>query len=219
MIKIYAKRFEELKAQIIDIESTQQQKHSEFTGIYTHIDSNLLLGWEVKAKNLLVNACGKNSQHFDSFLEAEKPTSYSDNFQTLCRVKAVFLAAKEDFEGGYLNNVKNLIQAEVFDNELEQAVELLAAGYASAAAVIAGVVLETALRNLCVEQKISISKLNKMNEELAKAGTYNALTQKRITALADIRNNAAHGNLDKFTKNDVETMIEEIQRFISEKLS
>ncbi|MES2636976.1 MAG: DUF4145 domain-containing protein [Pseudomonadota bacterium] len=102
---------------------------------------------------------------------------------------------------------------------MEQAAELLVGGYASAAAVIAGVVLETTLRSLCVEQKISIGKLNKMNEELAKAGTYNALMQKRITSLADIRNNAAHGNVDKFNQDDVKAMIEEVQRFISSILS
>jgi hypothetical protein len=53
-----------------------------------------------------------------------------------------------------------------------------------AAAVIAGTVLETALRQLC---------LDRMNADLAKAGVYNSLMQKRITALAAIRNRAAHG--------------------------
>ena len=36
-------------------------------------------------------------------------------------------------------------------------------------------------------------KLGTMNAGLAKQGVYNKLTQKRITALADIRNKAAHG--------------------------
>lgn len=37
----------------------------------------------------------------------------------------------------------------MFSNELEQAEELLKTGYRTAAAVIAGAVLETALRDLC----------------------------------------------------------------------
>ena len=53
MTKLYEKRFGELEAQIIKIESTQQQKYSEYSGNYIHIDSNLLLNWRVKAKNLL----------------------------------------------------------------------------------------------------------------------------------------------------------------------
>ena len=56
MTKLYEKRFGELEAQIIKIESTQQQKYSEYSGNYIHIDSNLLLNWRVKAKNLLISS-------------------------------------------------------------------------------------------------------------------------------------------------------------------
>ena len=219
MTKLIEKRFAELESQIIDIESTKQQKYNAYSGSYTHIDSNLLLNWCVKVKNLLLNACGENSLHLSSFVEAEKPSAYSDNFETLCRIKAVFKAAKEDYEGGYLNSVKNLIHAEVFDSELEQASELLDSGYSSAAAVIAGVVLETTIRNLCLKQGIEVGKLEKMNADLTKADTYNILQQKRITALAAIRNSAAHGKTEEFSKEDVKAMIVEIERFVASILS
>ena len=111
--------------------------------------------------------------------------------------------------------MKALVQAEVFDSELEQANELLSSGYLSAAAVIAGVVLETALRELCDRGNISHSKLDKMNADLAKAGKYNTLTQKRITALAAIRNSAAHGKADEFTKQSVINMIDEVEQFLA----
>ena len=42
----------------------------------------------------------------------------------------------------------------------------------------------------------------------------NPLQQKLITAMADIRNNAAHGDYDQFTKEDVHRMIEDIERFL-----
>lgn len=129
------------------------------------------------------------------------------------------MAAKEDFEGGYLNSVRNLVQAEVFDNELDQAKELLSSGYASAAAVIAGVVLETTIRNLCSDHNIPLGKLDKMNADLTKQGIYNSLIQKRITALAGIRNSAAHGKTEEFNKDDVNSMINEIERFVSSTLS
>lgn len=53
-----------------------------------------------------------------------------------------------------------------------------------------------------------------INDDLAKASVYNKLQQKQITALADIRNNAAHGNYDQFTREDVERMISDIERFL-----
>lgn len=218
MTKLFEKRFGELEAQILALEATKTMRHGEYTGSYPHIDANALLGWEVKAKSLLSNACGETSHHVNAFIEAEKPVSFSNNFEELGRVKAVFLAAKEDFEGGYLNSVRNLVQSEVFGSELEQASELLSAGYASAAAVIAGVVLETTVRNLCTEHEIDHGKLDKMNADLAKAGIYNVLQQKRITAMAGIRNAAAHGDVEKFNPGDVRGMIDDVERFLAARL-
>ncbi|WP_286787676.1 MULTISPECIES: DUF4145 domain-containing protein [unclassified Pseudomonas] len=219
MTKLFEKRFSELESQVISIEATKQRRHSEYSGSYDHIDDNLILNWQVKVKNLLSNLCGEDSQHFTAFIEAGKASSFTSNFTILQQMKAVFMAAKEDFEGGYLNSVRNLVQAEVFDNELDQAKELLSSGYAAAAAVIAGVVLETSLRNLCSDNGIPFGKLDKMNADLTKQGIYNSLIQKRITALAGIRNSAAHGKTDEFNKDDVNSMINEIERFVGSTLA
>ena len=106
------------------------------------------------------------------------------------------------------------MQAEVFDNELEQAKELLYSGYKLASAVICGVVLETALRDLCDSNLIAHGKLDTMNGQLAKAGVYNKLQQKRITAIADIRNSAAHGKPEEFNNDDVKNMIRDVESFL-----
>jgi hypothetical protein len=215
MTQLFEKRFSELESQLLALEATKTMKHSEMMGSFPSIDANSLLSWGVKAKSLLSNVCGEKSHHMMTFIEAEKPRPYSNNFETLQRVKAIFLAAKEDYEGGYLNTVRNLVQAEVFGSELEQAGELLTAGYASAAAVIAGVVLETTIRNLCTDNGIDHAKLDKMNADLAKAGAYNSLQQKRITAMAGIRNAAAHGDVEKFNAGDVQGMIDDVERFLA----
>ena len=54
-----------------------------------------------------------------------------------------------------------------------------------------------------------------MNSDLAKAGIYNKLQQKRITALADIRNSAAHGKPEEFSGDDVIMMIRDIKQFLA----
>jgi hypothetical protein len=72
--------------------------------------------------------------------------------------------------------------------------QVLASTHARAAAVVAGVVLETTLRKLCGDNNIAVGKLDKMNADLAKATVYDKLVQKDITWLAGIRNNAAHGD-------------------------
>ena len=127
----------------------------------------------------------------------------------------MFLAAKEDYEGGYTRSTRSPVDAELFDDELEQAKELLASGYKTASAVVAGVVLETTLRKLCGDRNIGVGKLDKMNADLAKDGLYDKLVQKRITVLADIGKKAAHGDTG-FTHADVEGMIADVERFVSD---
>ena len=87
--------------------------------------------------------------------------------------------------------------------------------YKLAAAVIAGIVLETALRSLCDKINIPHGKLTKMNDDLTKAGIYNKFQHKSITALADIRNSAAHGKDSEFTHDNVENMIRDIESFLA----
>ena len=220
MTALYKKRFAELCEQLDAVEAT---KRTEWDGYAnrnaTRVDSNLLLNWKVKAKSLLEKACGVDSQHLKLFNESASGSFYQTNYDTLLDMRAVFLAAKQDFEGGYLSSVRSLVQAELFDSELEQAGELLKSGDRGAAAVIAGVVLETALRDLCDKNGINHGKLDKMNADLAKAGIYSVLTQKRITALAEIRNNAAHGHHSNFDDGDVDSMISDVERFLSDHLN
>ncbi|CAI8991163.1 DUF4145 domain-containing protein [Pseudomonas sp. IT-P44] len=216
MTKLFEKRFSELAEQLEAIAASKTTAASPMTGAASiYVDQNALLNWKVKAKTLLINTCGESSQQLVSFIAAERAPGFATNYEILKQLRAVFLAVKEDFEGGYLNTVRNLVQAEVFGSELEQAGELLSAGYTSAAAVIAGVVLETTIRNLCTDRGIDHGKLDKMNADLAKAGAYNSIQQKRITAMAGIRNAAAHGEVEKFNPGDVKGMIDDVERFLA----
>lgn len=214
----FSKRFTELEEEMERIGGTLHTVQSPHFGSSEQVDTEALAEWKVKAKNLLVKVCGRDSEHYQTFIEVEKPGGFSSSYSIYKRVRSVFRAAKDDFEGGYLISVKSLVQAEVFESELEQAAELLSGGYKLAAAVIAGVVLETGLRELCNSHNFEHGKLDKMNADLAKQGVYNKLQQKRITALADIRNNAAHGKPDEFSEDDVALMIRDIEQFLAQYL-
>jgi hypothetical protein len=215
---IFNNRFEELLAQLEDLLVSKASVYNNYLEKHVaNIDGNALLEWTVKASNLLGKVCGIDSEHYKKFSENDSKgglfVTYLDKLE---RLKAIFLAAKEDYQGGYLRTTRSLIQAEVFDSELEQASSLLKAGYKSpAAAVVAGVVLETTLRELCDQHNLPHGKLDKMNSDLTKAGVYNKLQQKRITALADIRNSAAHGKKDDFSQEDVVDMIRDVERFVA----
>lgn len=220
MSKIFVKRFKDLEDQLspymalsfgLQVTGLAETKQS--------VAEDFLLNWSVKAKNIIANSCGEESQHFKAFEKAQRYTMGDSAFSVLRRLAAVFLAAKEDFEGGYVKSIKSLIQAEVFDDELEQAVELLNSGYKSPAAVVAGTVLESTLRSLCLAQSIEFGKMDKMNTDLAKAGVHNGLVQKRITAIAAVRNSAAHGKNNDFTDADVKSMIDDVRRYVEQHIT
>jgi len=208
-------RFEELESQIKNIESTKYSKQHRVgssTYTYYYLDNEIYFKWKVQVKDLLVSITTNNSEYYKEFLNIDNKKR--TNFSIFQVIKAIFLALKNDYEKGYLTSIKTLIQAEVFETQLEQAEELLKNGYIVASAVIAGTVLETALREICLREGVDGGMINRMNENLAKKGVYNKLQQKRIVALADIRNSSAHGNADKFDKKDVEKMIREIEDFL-----
>lgn len=215
MSAVFNRRFDELDKQAAVIDSSKRMRNTSWGTSAYYIEQSDLLNWRVKVRHLIVSVCGSDSQHLKLFADHEKGGMYTTNYEVFRELRAVFLAAKEDYEGGYLQSLKHLVQAEVFESELEQASELLSAGYMIAAAVISGVVLETGLREMCADRGIIPGKLDKMNADLARAGVYSRLVQKQITALADIRNSAAHGKVDQFTRDDVFAMIRDVQRILA----
>ncbi len=196
--------------------------------------ANLTLGsqWWVSCLNFIEQVFGKNSVYYIE-LKNLFPNIFDENIgeASVDKAMGILIAAKDDYENGYLFDTRILIEAEVFDDFLGQAEELLRKKYNGASAVIIGCILEDGLRKLCKRNGISQvnqgSKLmlieettiDPMNVELAKAGIYNALWQKKITALADLRNKAAHGKWMEFTEKDVEDMIRDVRRFMEDYFS
>jgi hypothetical protein len=179
------------------------------------VDGALCQQWRTSCRNFLSRVVG-DDVHYTDF---EKNTGNSED--KVKQALAVMQALKADMEAGFLFERDELIKAEVFNDILEQAEHLLGHGYKDPAAVLVGAVLETTLRNMCLARKIELSDrdtINPMNDKLATATppAYSKLTQKRIVAWADIRNNAAHGAFEKYTEKDVQNMYESVRGFAEE---
>lgn len=144
-------------------------------------------------------------------------------YKELERIMAIVKALYEDISGGFLIDLEEMVRGELFSDYLEQAEYLLSEGYKDAAAVIAGSTLEQHLRKVCVKNEIMIykdgektryKKTNMLKDELASKGIISTTFQKQITLWLDVRNNAAHGNYEEYSKDLVEVLIQGIKSFI-----
>lgn len=177
--------------------------------------------FRTESMNLVRRSCGQDSDHYRELKRIAEAKETSTNSYYFVHCFGVLEAARRDFEGGILFDVRALVAAEVLGDFIEQSEALLDAGYHIPAASLAGAVLEDTLRKLCEKHNLTIpasTKIDALNADLARANVYDKLVQKRIIALADIRNNADHGHFDKFTKSDVEDMVKWIRSFSADYL-
>lgn len=175
------------------------------------INGSLLTQWRSSVEGLIVQVFGREHPHFQNFTLSLRGSTH-DVFEHRL---AIFRAARDDYEGGFLFDLRSMIHAEVFSDELEQAQSLLDNGYKALAAVVTGVVLETTLKELCKQNNIGIAKVNRMNADLAKEGVYNKTRQDLVQAWAKIRNSAAHGDNNEFSEGEVANMITGVREFIA----
>lgn len=118
-MKKLSARFVQLLSEIESLEKTKTSRYDEFTRRhYEDVDRHQLLQWKIKAKNLLEKACGQNSVHLSGFADRETASMYQTNLDVLKNLKAVFIAAQDDYGDGYLVSATNLVAAELFDDQL-----------------------------------------------------------------------------------------------------
>jgi hypothetical protein len=168
---------------------------------------------------------------------AGRPSAYADQCKEIMQrqncwdtSKALYLvgvvrALHDDVVAGYLESERELLHGELFGDFLEMAQHLLDEGYKDAAAVIAGSSLEAHQRQLCIKNGIAVDvagpkgmhakKADTLNSELAAARVYSKQDQKNVTAWLGLRNNAAHGLYDQYTRDEVGILIAAVRDFIT----
>jgi hypothetical protein len=178
------------------------------------VPGELLTELRVSSINLLERLASGG----DNVYVAELRAMPSDGFNVRS-FKGVLLAARTDYQQGFMVDHDLLISGEVFADLLVQAEVLLENDYKDAAAVLIRAVLEDGLRRLCAHHKIDTERratLQQLNEQLYKKRVYSALQHKEIIAKAEIGNCAAHGRFNEYTKEDVAAFLEFVRRYLAE---
>lgn len=194
------------------------------------VDWPKFVEWRTNCTTLLDNIIPANSIH----------RATVDGFQTLGNNKdklefgiSFLKSIREDLENGFLDDLSLEIEAELSSDYMGQAESLLKEGVTGKhdhvpAAVLAGAVLEKALKTLCAQltppepTKNDNGKplmLNALIASLKKRGIFNEIVAKQLRAWASIRNSAAHGEFKEFNKIQVESMVAGIESFLVQYLS
>lgn len=130
---------------------------------------------------------------------------------------SILKSAKKIFSSS-LFDIQKIIQADLFDSELDSAQELAGKGFLRGAGAIAGVVLEKHLRQVCNSHKITVRKKNPTLYDLYELLKSNKIIDvpewRRIQHLGDLRNLCDHNKEKEPTKDDVEDLIKGVNRVI-----
>lgn len=109
-------------------------------------------------------------------------------------------------------NLQELLQADIFDNELNSAKELNKKGFYRAAGAMCGVVLEEHFSRILEKNNINLKKknltINDYNDALKNNDLIDIATFRHIQLLGDFRNLCDHKKEQDPTKEDIDKLIE-----------
>lgn len=110
-----------------------------------------------------------------------------------------------------LANIRGVLQADLFDSDLDAARHLAKNGHLRAAGAVAGVVLEGHLKELVDKHQLKLAKkkptIADYNDALKDAGVFDIPTWRGIQRLADIRNLCDHKSDREPTADEVAELI------------
>ena len=115
-----------------------------------------------------------------------------------------------------LFDIRQLTQADIFDTELDAAEELAKNNFNRAAGVVAGVVLERHLTEVCANHKVTMRKkspqISDLNDALKKANVIETPQWRAIQYLGDIRNLCAHNKDSEPTADQVRDILDGVTK-------
>ena len=128
---------------------------------------------------------------------------------------SIITSVKRRFESS-LFDIKQLVQANLFNSELEVARELNKKGFIRGAGAIAGVVLEKHLSQVCDNHSMTVTKknptINDYNQLLKDSDVIETKDWRFIQHLADLRNSCVHNIEKKPKKEDIADLVDGVEK-------
>lgn len=166
------------------------------------------------AQSLIRAVFGDTSPHYLNYLSRYESCDGAED--AVGSLKAIFLSAKEDFEGGYVFNVDLRVSGEVFGDFVSLARQSLAEGHKDVAAVLACAALEDALKRFAAANQLAVSDktMQAVVNALKSAGHIVGAQKTLLDAMPRIRNIAMHAEWSKLSEPDVSSVIGFVEQFL-----
>jgi hypothetical protein len=139
-------------------------------------------------------------------------------FATKFHEQLAILMSALDRLNSLLADIRTVLQAEFFDDEIAVARELLKKGHLRAAGAVAGVTLERHLGTVASAHGVTMRKadpsISDWNDVLKKDGILDVPDWRFIQRLGDIRNLCAHSKDREPTKDEVDELIQGTEKLV-----
>ena len=213
--EVFARRFMELAKKF----STLPFKPSGGGGSQTYVPLANWQQWGTSAQSLIRAVYGEGSPHYENYVEAFKACSGDD--YAVFALQGLFLAAKDDFEGGYVFNVDLRVSGEVFGDFVVLAKQALSQGHKDVAAVLACAALEDALKRFASANGLSVDEksMSEVVSALKSKGLVSGAQKSLLETMPKIRNYALHAEWSKLSEPDVSSVIGFVEQFLLSKFS
>lgn len=131
--------------------------------------------------------------------------------------KYILESASQRFENS-LFDIRKIVQADLFDSEIDAAKELMKNGFLRASGAIVGVLLEKHLNEICTNHNIKMNKKNPgisdYNELLKSNNAIEIPTWRFIQRLGDIRNLCDHSKNQEPQEDDINELINGVDKIL-----
>lgn len=170
--------------------------------------------WATSAQSLIRAVYGEDSAHYTNFLAAYAECEGYDH--SVRALYGIFLAAKDDFEGGYVFNVDLRVSGEVFGDFVGLAKQAMAEGHKDVAAVLACAALEDALKKFAGANGIMTgdSTMQEVINALKGKGLVSGAQKSLLDTMPKVRNLALHAEWSKLTEPEVNSVIGFVEQFL-----
>jgi len=236
------------KSLIIVHKKKQGDKTKDIEGINEHTFSADYQGWYTESFQVIKQLLPDRLNEFESLYRADEKrknvnvTNYkiqdwlrgsraTDNeytgkkhfddfgvlFMNFQMQASILEAVKMRFEST-LFDIKQLLQADLFDSEISAARELVKNGFLRGGGAMAGVVLEQHLEQVCSNHSISITKkdpsISSLNDLLKNDNVFDTPNWRFIQRLGDLRNLCDHNKEREPTKEELNELVDGVEKIL-----